>query len=200
LKDNSITIIAEADQLLMASQNLDYSKIASHDVDEVAKLKATLFALKIGVSNNESLDGYATKQSQVSSSGMDGETKSAFVDDEEGRERQARILDSLGQEGFDDRAGQVYNSFVKSRRMRFQEVPHRLGLPEFDVVISPDFAPNPGLHGIFINSKAVMSITLALDDSAEGKEWKVLKRKEYEGEEQMVDCATLMSAGFDVPD
>lgn len=200
MKSHPKTIIAEADKLLLASQSLNYAKIVSHDLEEVAKLRVALFELKIRVSTDEALDLYATKLVSSNSGMGSSSTKMPFIDDKEIKERQARVCESLGVEGFDDRVGQVYNSFVGTRRMRIQEVPHRIGLPEFDVVISPDFAPNPGLHGIFISSQAVMSITLALDTSNDSKQWKVLKRKAFASQEEMLECATLMSAGFDVPD
>lgn len=193
-----MSIITEADKLLSVSQSLDYTKIGSHDLAEVAKLKAALFDLKIRVSNDEALDGYATKQVIRTSRLNDRSMMSS--DDEEQKERRAQICESLGKEGFDDRVSHVYNSFVGSRRMRIEEVPHRVGLPDFDVVIAPDFAPEPGLHGIFISSKAVMSMTLALDESENGKQWMLLKSKEFSSEDEMIECATLMSAGFDVPD
>jgi hypothetical protein len=199
LKNPSITIIAEADKLLLASRSLNYAKIGAHDLEEVAKLRAALLDLKISNSNDDAIDSYAIRQ-VTRNSDLGGGSKFLYQDDKEIKERRSRVCESLGNEGFEDRVSQVYNSFVGSRRMRIDEVPHRVGLPEFDVVIAPDFAPNPGLHGIFISSKAVMSITLALDESEDGKRWKVLKRKEFSSEDEMVECATLMSAGFDVPD
>lgn len=199
MKDSSAAILAEAYKLLLASRSLDYAKIGSHDLVEVAKLKATLLDLKIGVSSDERLDGYATKPIKRGS-GLSGDSRTSYHDDDRIKGRQARVCESLGKEGFEDRVSQVYNSFVGSRRMRIEEVPHRIGLPEFDVVIAPDFAPNQGLHGIFINSKAVMSITLALDESEAGKQWKIVKTKAFSSEDEMIECATLMSAGFDVPD
>jgi len=191
--------------MLVASQNLDYRKILSHEADEIAKLRHSLAGLNIRW-DSDSLGDYASKQetrqystdstSKASSEGAD--TRAAL--DLDTVERQGQIIESLSAEGFSERSGNVYSSFVKSRSLPFKQVPHRIGLPDFDVVVAPDFAPNPGLHGIFISAGEVMSITLAIKEGNTAGQWQIEKQKDYSSEEQLVDYVTLMSAGFELPE
>jgi len=191
--------------MLVASQGLNYQKILTHDSEEIAKLRDSLLGLNIRWDSG-SLGDYASKQEARQYSGNTaGEQPSGGVDtrsalDLDTVERQGQIIESLSDEGFSDRSGNVYSSFVKSRSLSFKQVPHRIGLPDFDVVVAPDFAPNPGLHGIFIGSGEVMSMTLSIIDGKTGEQWQIEKQKKYSSEEQMVDFVTLMSAGFELPE
>jgi hypothetical protein len=205
LRALSQKIINEAKKLLLVSQGLDYQKVLAHDGGEVEKLRNSLLGLNIRW-GDRSLADYANKLEapppgansavQKGSEGIDtqGVLSSNTV------ARQGKIVEALSEEGFSERSDCVYSSFVKSRSLPFKQVPHRHGLPDFDIVVAPDFSPNPGLHGIFISADAVMSITLAIVEGQSAQLWQIEKQQNYSSQEQMVDYVTLMSAGFELPE
>lgn len=199
----SQVLYAEASKMLLACQSLDYRKIIEHDSDEIAKLRSTLHDLDIrGVSKVvEGKDSVAAKPGTLkkADSGKSGEgidTASNVNADL----RKEHIYKTLADEGLEERTDHVYSSFVKGRSLPSNQVPHRIGLPEYDAVIAPDFAPNPGLHGIFITASEVISITLPIEEGVERDEWIIETRKEYANDKQLIDYVMLMSAGFELPE
>jgi hypothetical protein len=78
----------------------------------------------------------------------------------------------------------------------FRDAPHKLGLPQFDMVVGPDYAPVSGYHGVFIGNQEVMSCVLPLP--AESHQWQVRERQRFSDLTQVVDLVSLLSAGFPV--
>ncbi|WP_145999066.1 hypothetical protein [Oceanicoccus sp. KOV_DT_Chl] len=206
MKSFSSVILEKADQLLAASKSLDYDRIALHEPEEVEKLQTVLASLQITKKRiSESLDQYANKQQSPvrelddldglmleDSGGSDDKAAEASS----GVDKEA-MLSQLADEGFGDRVGRVYNSFAGNRSLPFAQVPHERGLPEFLVVLAPDFTPVAGLHGIFITDKEIISMILPSDKA--NIDWTVIKSKGYSNEEEMIEFLTLIAAGFDVP-
>ncbi len=211
----SDVVLANADALLSVSKSIDFQKIVSHDAAEVEKLKGALASLHIDRKrSDESLDQYASKPSGPSGS---NETFSSLDDlpplddmDMAGLDSVSiaesasgpfngkdDIIEALAAEGLDGRAGLVYNSFSDSRTIPFSQAHHRRGVPPFDVVVAPDFAPVSGMHGVFISTTEIMSIILPSDNAT--ADWQILKRKEFNSAEEMIDYLSLISAGFDLP-
>jgi hypothetical protein len=205
LRTPSTKILSEAKKMLHASQNLDYQKVLAHDGSEVEKLRHTLMGLNIHWDNSLPADTVNLQKADeprlkkpLERVSRGPETQAAARPGKV--ERQAKIVHALLGEGFIGRSDNVYSSFVKNRSLSFKQVPHRNGLPGYDIVVAPDFAPIPGLHGIFISADEVMSITLAIVEGEAAGHWQIAKQKSYHSEKQMVDCVTLMSAGFEVPE
>ena len=186
------SLIDQASALLAVSRQLDYLKILEHDRAEVAKLNQLLGDLPgSGQTTVDAALDLASAQAR-----NDGEDTKAGSDEFKAN-REMAILQQLTSEGFVDRLGKVYNSRSEERSMEFRKVPHRKNLPEFDMIVSADYAPSAGLHGIIISEHHVMSVFLATPE--EQNEWEILKRRPYDNMEEMGEFVTLLAAGFDLP-
>ena len=189
-------VLEQAELLGSFSKSLNYKKILENDGEEVNRLKRFLEKLGIPVPVTaaiEALDNYAQAQAQTLRSPVEDDTAV-----EPPAADLSAIMTPLDEEGFTERMDKVYNSFSNERVVAFSQVPHQRGIPEFDVVLAPDFAPVAGMHGIFINQREVMSVVLA-SDGGPNADWMVLKRKAYSTPEEMVDMVMMVAAGFDLP-
>lgn len=205
----SDSILGEADKLVAASKSLDYQKVVAHDVGETNKLKAVLAELRIAKKQvDESLESYANKQAVFTTGKGTGLDSHAIVElaDANSVESEAAetisnndqdIMAALNAEGLTERVGLIYSSFASSRTQSLSQAHHRRGIPAFEAVVAPDFAPVPGFHGVFISTTEVMSVILPSDDPT--ADWQVVKRQVYKGAEEMIEFVSLISAGFDLP-
>ena len=198
-------ILSQADVLLAASQHLDYPGIIAHKPMAVEKLKAVISDLRINSGgSSELLSDYASKQAGPGGSQAQrappAADKGGRVAESEGaiKVRRQAMTQRLSGEGFADHIGCVYNSFSQSRSTPFNQVPHRIGLPPFDVVVAADFSPVAGMHGVFISANEIMSIILPSEGGG-ATSWQVLSKKGFQNEEEMLEYVTLIAAGFDVP-
>ena len=206
-------VLKNADALLAAFKSIDFKKFLSHDAAEVEKLKGVLVSLQIALKRpTELLDQYASKPSAPSGSDQgfsslddlpplndladsDATDKSSAVDRPfSGKDD---IMEALALNGFASRAGLVYNSFSDSRTLAFDQAHHRRGVPPFEVVVAPDFAPVSGMHGVFISTTEIMSVILPSDNA--NADWQIFKRKSFSCRKEMMDYLSLISAGFDLP-
>ena len=203
MKGISGVIIGDAEKLVSACKTLDYSGIVQHNPQQVARLKQVLSDLSIVARRSrESLEDYAGKQAVPSverGASVQAKSLGQIIESEEAvLARRSSMEEILKKEGFEERIAKVYNSFSSDRITAFPQVSHRRGLPPFDVVLSADYAPVAGLHGIFVTEKELMSIILPSDTQPSG-DWQVLKSTTYQGLEEMVEKVTLLAAGFDLP-
>ena len=201
-------VLKNADALLAAFKSIDFKKFLSHDAAEVEKLKGVLVSLQIALKRpTELLDQYASKPSAPSGSdqgflpvlndlaSLDATDKSSVVDMPfSGKDD---IMEALALNGFASRAGLVYNSFSDSRTLAFDQAHHRRGVPPFEVVVAPDFAPVSGMHGVFISTTEIMSVILPSDNA--NADWQIFKRKSFSCRKEMMDYLSLISSGFDLP-
>lgn len=191
-KKPSADTVQQAIKVVRASQGLNYKRILAHDPDEVDKLNRVLKILRINPANlKDRLQNYASKPDAASANRSDNNEK------EMAAARRRSMTEALGQEGFGDRMGMVYNSFSRERMTPIGRVPHLRGLPRFELVLAPDFAPMAGMHGIFIAGNTVRSIVLPSDAQPAG-EWRTLKQKSFNTLGEMTEIVTLIAAGFDL--
>ena len=203
-------VLDQADHLLSASRSLDYSGISAHDSRAVKQLREVLCQLGVpGWEDNLELvlspaevrapDTVEQGGEGLHRSKADLVSHNQSIEERKRKEQVARqkvLVEVLSQEGFGNRLARVYDSGNERRSCALKDVPHRHGLPGFEMVVAPDFAPLNGYHGIFITALEVF--TAVLPAPGEQHEWKILKRKEYQGVEQMAEYVTLLSAGFDL--
>lgn len=167
--------------------SLDYKAILAHEEKAVAKLNRVLQKLSINPARvRDPLGNYASRQSGARATAQPELSR---------KDRVQLLTDTLAKEGFGERLDKVYNSFSKDRVTPIDRVPHHRGLPGFQIVVAPDFAPISGMHGIFIVGNTVRSFVLP-SDSQGG--WQLVRQKDFASMEQMVELVTLISAGFDV--
>ena len=197
-KESCNNLIDQASALLAVTAQLDYLKIIQHDPAEVQKLNSLLGDLGVGApAIAQSSNDYYADDSKASAPVNTDESSESTQQEDMRANRQMAILEQLTQEGFANRLGRVYNSRSEERSMEFRKVPHRKSLPEFDMIVSADYSPGAGVHGIIITDYHVMSVYLASPE--EQNEWEVLKRKPYDNMVEMAEYVTLLAAGFDLP-
>ncbi|MGK0442698.1 MAG: hypothetical protein ACJA0N_002513 [Pseudohongiellaceae bacterium] len=212
-KSATESLIDQATALLSVTRQLDYVKILQHDRTEVEKLRGFVSDSMSSISIDTDLgpDAFVGSAQANTSVGVEASATSAPADtsieadglqkqsqqEELKANRQMAILEQLSIEGFSDRLGKVYNSRSEERSMEFRKVPHHKNLPEFDMIVSADYSPGAGVHGIAISEHHVMAVFLASPE--EQNEWEMLKRRAYDNMEEMGEYVTLMSAGFDLP-
>jgi hypothetical protein len=200
VKDFCKHILADANKVLSGSKSLDYKRVARHDQQEIEKLWQVLNELDImpGQAWCDQFNQHAhTSAVSGKSVGRERADVSGMTEREAKITRRSEIIEEINEGGFGDRVGKVYDSFAEQRVIALRDVPHRRGLPVFEVVVAPDFAPISGMHGIFISNLEVASAILAFP--CDEHDWQVLNRKNYLSLEEMTEYVTLLSAGFELP-
>jgi hypothetical protein len=190
--DKIQTIFEQADELLRLCKGLDYEAIVAHQPAAVEALQDAVRVLKQSLPrNDEGLNNYAQRQQgPTAAAPQPAESKDALL------ERRRRFVEAFSHAGLGDRLGKLYCTETDRRQVAFREAPHKLGLPQFDMVVGPDFTPTAGYHGIFISNQEVMSCVLP--SPANAHQWQVRERHRFADIEQVVDLVSMLSAGFPV--
>lgn len=92
-----------------------------------------------------------------------------------------RLLES---EGFKNRLGGLRVLDDAHPLQSLNAVPHRLGLPPFDLCVAPDFVPVDGAHGIFVNIKGVFSASISRP--YETSTWRIVRSARYDSAAELV--------------
>lgn len=186
-KDEIQQLLSQAGDLVEMCKRLDYQQIIAHKPEAVAALKDAMRIIRGSINDNESLDDYASKQVVREPT---PEEKAALL------ERRRQLVEVLGHAGLAERMGKVYSTEASQRLIPFKDIPHKHGLPQFDLVVGPDFSPQSGFHGIFIGEQEVMSCLLPAP--AGSVQWQIRERHRFASLDQAVDLVGLLSAGFPV--
>ncbi len=184
-KDNLRELFVQADEYLQLFNRLDYAAIIAHKPDAVAVLREVVRSIR---GDSEALDSYA-QQPQARVRGVPDDDKSSMV------ERRRSFVEALSHSGLGARMGKVYCTQAETRVTPFRDVPHKLGLPQFDMVVAADYSPQAGYHGIFVASHEVMSWVLP---SPYDRPWQLRERHDFTSLEQMAELVGLLGAGFPV--
>jgi hypothetical protein len=182
-------VVDEARRLISVCEHLDFPAIVRHDTLAVAQLQQAIQLMRMA-SNvvAEKLPSDAKpKQVLVNAADLANTSDAELYPPAELALRNA---------GFTDRLGHIYNSESPLRIVPIDDLPHRSGLPRFLYVVSPDFAPVAGFHGIFITPTEVYAAILP---AVGGGMWKIEERRIYTDVNQMEEFVTLLCAGFALP-
>lgn len=197
-------ILKNAEALLSAFKRIDFQKVLNHDVVEVEKLKDVLVSLQIALKHpTEPLDQYISKADSSGQSILPLKNKTELnATDQYNRldspfKGRDDMIKALAAAGFAGRVGLVYSSFSDNRTLNFNQTHHCRGLPPFELVVAPDFAPISGVHGVFISTTEIMSVILPADNA--DANWQILKRKTFTDRKVMMDFLSLVLTGFDLP-
>lgn len=185
-KDDIDHLLRQAVDLVEMCKRLDYQQIIAHKPEAVAALKDAMRIIR-GSLPDEPLEDYASKPAVREPASVD---KVALL------ERRRQLVEALGQAGLAERMGKVYCTETSQRLLAFKDIPHKQGLPQFDLVVGPDFAPQGGYHGIFIGEQEVMSCLLPLP--CDTVQWQIRERHRFANIDQVVDLVSMLSAGFPV--
>lgn len=182
----------EADRVIRLCESLDFDGIVKHRPQAVSALQNVVRVLKLELPNirtDEDLGNYAAAAPKP---------KPVATEDDKAQlqARRRQMVEAMTQAGLGDRLGKIYSTRAEKRIQPFREVPHKMGLPTFDMVVAPDFSPEDGLHAIFIAGHEILSCILAGADST--RPWQVRQKVRYANAEELVDIVSLMSAGFPV--
>ena len=151
-------------------QAVDFEKLAAHDPDEAAKLKGVTEALD-RLSNGEMVEH------------VEGVDEVVEVSTE--LEQRMRLMEVFTTAGLGDRLSQVrLHDGTASASRPLDLIPHREGLPAFDVCLAPDDAPAEGAHGIFVSGDTVFSAHVP--EPVIRHHWHVLGSQPYEDDTTLV--------------
>jgi len=185
-KDNLQKRLHKAEEIVQLYKSLDYAAIVRHESAAVAGLREVLRVIRPpSAQPRDELSNYA---------GVEVAPKGA-MHDVGSAERRRAYVEALSVAGLGQRLGRVYSSTAETRVVAFRDVPHRIGLPDFQLVVAADYSPQAGYHGIFVNAQEVVSCLLA----APGEQpWQTRERHRFASVQQMVEMVGLLSAGFPV--
>ncbi len=193
-KENMKELIQRAEEFTRLCKSVDYQSVLAHDAAAVAALQDVLQVLKKTLPRgNEDLGDYASAQAgarQRNASPESSAEKKALL------ERRRHFVEAFSQAGLGNRLGKIYSSLDDRRLLAFREAPHQEGLPQFDMVVAPDYSPVGGLHGIFIGSQEVASCVLP--SPFESHQWQVRERHRFANNLQVVELVSMLSAGFPI--
>ena len=193
-KDSSQALYNEAGRIVRLCETLDFEGIVQHRPNAISALQNAVRVLNVPLprGGNDGLGEYAV--APTSPKPAEPEAPIAAEDKALLQQRRREVLESLSQAGLGGRLGKVYSTSIEGRLQPFRDVPHKNGLPGFDMVMAPDFSPESGLHGIFVAAQEVMSCVLPGAEA--NRPWQVRERARYSTPEELVDIVSLMSAGF----
>lgn len=186
-------VFEQAEELLRLCRGLNYQAIVAHDPNAVTALQEAVRLLRNSVrrGDGESLANYAGAQVQRR---PQGEPAPLAGGKDAQMERRRRFVEALGAAGMGERLGKLYCTSAERRQVAFRDAPHKTGLPQFDMVVGPDYSPINGYHGIFISGQEVMS--WVLPEPGDSHQWQLRERERFGDIEQLVDMVGLLSAGF----
>lgn len=192
-KENLQLLLRQAMDLVEICKRLDYQEIIAHKPEAVAALQDAVRIIRGSLPGevDEGLENYATKPEAREKAGENVVTDKAAL-----LERRRFLVEALGQAGLADRLGKVYCTDTAQRLIAFREIPHKRGLPQFDMVVGPDYSPQGGYHGIFIAEQEISSCLLP--QPCDTVQWQIRERHRYANLEQVVDLVSMLSAGFPV--
>jgi hypothetical protein len=194
--DRPDSLYDEAGRVVRLCETLDFEGIVQHRPKAVSALQNVVRTL------NLNLPRRIDERSPLKSDSIEDlrqpavERRAASEDVAELQQRRRQLLESLTKAGLGDRMGKIYSTITNERLRPFRDVPHKTGLPAFDMVLAPDFSPEAGLHGIFISMQEVFSCLLPGADA--NRPWQVRERARFGNLEELADIVSLMSAGFPV--
>ncbi|MEZ5549491.1 MAG: hypothetical protein R3E82_01240 [Pseudomonadales bacterium] len=153
-------------------ERVDLRGVAAHDPQAVEKLK------KVG----SALDELSAGRDVQYIDGVD-EDEAPTLDEEQMRRSELMIV--LSQAGLSDRLGRVYVEGTTNGTVALDIVPHREGLPEFDVCVAPDHSPADGAHGIFVSQLGVFSALIPAPPTRH--RWRILRSRPFDDQREMLD-------------
>ena len=165
-------LIRQAQRTHEIIEAVDFDKLKAHDSEEVAKLEGVSEAL-----------GKLSDGEQVAR--VDGVDEVDNIDPTFAIKNELMML--LDESGLGERLGRVFGLGLGSSQPGSKSadiVPHREGLPAFDVVLAPNYAPADGAHGIFISYSGVFSAHVA--EPITRHHWKILRSQPYDDNEELI--------------
>ncbi len=161
---------------------VDLQKVAEHNAEEVDKLASVNGALQ-DLSEGKSIDH------------VEGVDEVVEELDPVAR-RKAQLYAHIDAAGWTDRLGRVLSVDGNNASLKPLElIPHRKGLPEFDLCIAPEKAVGLGNFALFISAQGVFSA--AVNDPASKHHWRITRSRPYESIPELYKIIQLFSQSGD---
>ena len=176
-KEESLSdLIRQAQRAHEIIDAVDFDKLKQHDSEEVGKLEGVREALdKLSVGEDVNR--------------VDGVDEVANLDPAFAIRNELLLM--LDEAGLGERVSRVYTLGLGSSQpggKPAEIVPHREGLPAYDVCIAPNYAPADGAHGIFVSYNGVFSAHVA--EPVTRHTWKILRSQPYDDHEELLKIVT----------
>lgn len=165
-------LIRQAQRTHEIIEAVNFDKLRAHDAEEVAKLDGVHEALS-KLSEGEQVQR------------VDGVDEVDNLDPAFAIRNELMLL--LDDQGLGERLSRIYTLGLRGSQpgsKPLEIVPHREGLPAFDVVIAPNYAPADGAHGIFVSYSGVFSAHVA--EPITRHHWKILRSQPYDDNDELV--------------
>ena len=155
---------------LLDRLNLD--GVADHDPEAIEKLSKVTIALE-QLSEGRNVE-YVP--------GVD-ENEAPTLD--EHQIRRSELLAVLSKAGLGDRLGRVFLHGAVEPTTALDLIPHRDGLPDFDVCIAPDHTPAEGAQGIFVSQRGVFAALIP--EPVTRHKWRILRSRPFDDHGEMLE-------------
>lgn len=162
---------------------VDLQKVFEHDETEVAKVASVSSALyELGQGHDL---GHVEGVDEV------------VPNIDEHILRRSALVEALSAAGFADRIGRVRTAQGGQSVLRpLDLIPHHEGLPDFDLCIAPEIAPQSGHSGLFITSNGLFAASIA--DPPNTHHWHIARSRPYEQDEELIENIRLFDeSGFE---
>lgn len=153
-------------------ERVDLDGIAGHDpqaVDKLSKVSEALAHLSAG-KDVEYVPGV-------------DEDDAPTLD--EAQLRRSELMTVLAEAGLAERLGRVYLHGAEEPVSALDLIPHRDGLPDFDVCIAPDHTPAEGAQGIFVSERGVFAALIP--EPVTRHKWRILRSRPFDDHAEMIE-------------
>lgn len=163
--------IARARRARELVDRVDLDEVAGHNpqaIEKLAKVTDALGELSEG-RNVEYIPGVDEDEAPM----MDAEQL-----------RRSQLMTALSDAGLAERLGRVYMQGQENPLTVIDLIPHRDGLPAFEVCLAPDHSPAEGAHGIFISERGVFSALIP--EPVTRHKWRILRSRPFDDFNEML--------------
>ncbi len=150
---------------------VDLDGVADHDPEALERLSKVTDALE-DLSEGKNVEYLP---------GVD-EDEAPAMDEEQ--MRRSQLMAALDEAGLGERLGRVYVTDDGDPLKLLDLIPHRDGLPTFDVCVAPDHSPAEGAHGIFISERGVFSALIP--EPVTKHKWRILRSRPFDDFSEML--------------
>ena len=150
---------------------VDLDGVAANDLQAVEKLKKVASALD-DLSRGKDVDYVA---------GVDEDEAPELDADQL---RRSELMAVLTEAGLAERIGRVFVHGADEPLSALDLIPHRDGLPAFDVCIAPDHTPAEGAQGIFISERGVFAALIP--EPVTRHKWRILRSRPFDDHAEML--------------
>lgn len=157
---------------------VDLKKIAAHDSSEISKLNTV----------NSALDDLTEGRIVAHVEGVD----EVLPEIDAEQQRKSDLFGAIASAGWVDRMGRVLGVSAECDAVKPLElIPHREGLPEFDICIAPMQRVSYGNYGIFVSGQGIFAASIG--EPASKHHWRIDRSQPYDNTDELMRTITLFA-------